>query len=456
MDRTLAEFIRALRSADVRVSVAETLDSLRTAELIGYEDRTTLRDAFSLILAKTPEDKERFFEVFDRFFAFSPFSDTPPGGEDGAEGAPPPPGEAGTASETSNGEGSLAEMLLNEDRAGLAMAIQQAAQQVGLSQIHFFTQRGLYTRRMLEALGLLDLNAEIGRLREEPGEAARQRADALRAARERLQEEVQDFVEKHLSLYGGATIRRLREETLKRIKLSNADQQDFQHMRLLVQRMAKRLAAIHSKRRRVHDRGHLDVRKTLRRNMGNDGVLMVPHWKSRRIERPRVFAICDVSKSVSAYARFLLLFLYSLNDVLPRVRSFAFSAELEEVTAVFKANPPEDAMNHILDRIGFGSTDYGLALTTFRDFCYAELNSRSTVIMLGDGRSNYGEIRLDLLKEVYKKSGRVLWLNPEPRSLWDTGDSEMRRFSANCHQVEVCNTLVHIERVMDNLLRGAK
>jgi len=466
MDRTLADFIRALRGADVRVSVAETLDALRVVNLVGWADKGTLRDSFSLLLAKSEEEKERFFEVFDSFFSFRAFEPEPPRPPGAGVNGEPPPGRPGgepleglesrEGMESGGGGASqLGQMLLADDRAGLALAMQEAAQAADARGIRFFTQKGIFTRRMLEAMGIEALNRDIYALEKDPAPGAQARARALREARARLQEQVSDFIEKQIALYGGEQVRRLRENTLRRIKLTNADQQDLRRMQHIVERMAKRLVALHSKRKRVENRGQLDVRRTLRKNMAYDGLLIEPQWKSRRIERPHVFAVCDVSKSVSAYARFLLMFLYSLNEVLPRVRSFAFSGHLEEISRVFKEKEAEGAMNEILERLGFGSTDYGRALEDLERLAMADINNRATVIILGDGRSNYGELRTDILKAIYRKCRRVIWLNPENRYLWDTGDSEMRRFTPAVHQAEVCNTLVHLERVMDNLLATA-
>jgi len=220
----------------------------------------------------------------------------------------------------------------------------------------------------------------------------------------------------------------------------------------LVHRMARKLVAAYSRRRKVFRRGQLHVPRTLRRNMKYDDAIFDLHWKQVKTDQPKVFAICDVSGSVANYARFMLMFLYSLEEVLPKVRSFAFSSDLGEVSALFSRNDIDDAIALTLRQYGSGSTDYGQALADFRKLCLDDIDRRTTVIMLGDARNNYGDARTDVLKEIYDRARRVLWLNPEPRSMWNTGDSEMRHYSPYCHQVEECGTLTQLERVISRLL----
>jgi uncharacterized protein with von Willebrand factor type A (vWA) domain len=162
-----------------------------------------------------------------------------------------------------------------------------------------------------------------------------------------------------------------------------------------------------------------------------------------------------VSGSVANYARFMLMFLYSLEEVMPKVRSFAFSSDLAEVTDLFERNKIEDAISKTLRDYGGGSTDYGQALLDFRKNCLDDVDNRTTIIILGDARNNYGEAHGEVLKEMYDRCKRLIWLNPESRLSWSTGDSEMRKYMAYSHQVEECNSLIHLERVVGNLLKQA-
>ena len=505
MDQTLASFIRALRNADVRISTAETLDAFNAVQLVGYKDRATLKRSLSLVLPKTLDEKETFDSCFDRFFSFETIAtgSAPDAGdesrehpaedqsEDQAEGQGG--GQGGDAQESaaqtssagnpdssrdsrrgaepleagpdadaeedlglgdmSHPESQLGRLLIAADQAALSVAMARAGEANNVADISVFTQKGLYTRRIMESMGLAELQAEIGQRRNSAHIPDRRLAQELRRRNDALREQVRDYVERQFLLHADVTGKRLREDLLRKVKLSNLEQRNFRLIQEVVFRMAKKLVALHSRRRKISKRGALNLPKTLRANMSYDGAIFDLKWKSVKVDRPRVFAICDVSGSVANYARFMLMFLYSLEDVMPKVRSFAFSSDLAEVTDLFDRNELDDAIARTLRDYSGGSTDYGQALKDFRKLCLDDIDNRTTVIMLGDARNNYGEAHAEILKEVYDRSRRVLWLNPESRNTWALGDSEMRTYSAYCHQVEECNSLMHLERIVGNLLQ---
>ena len=487
MDRTLTHFIAALRNAEVRISPAETLDAMNAVELVGYRDRTFLKDSLALVLPKTADEKETFDTTFDQFFSFEEVTgenvavdgegegeDGEGGGEGqgqgeglgggkgtGAKGRKSKYPTAGEEEEEEDlGPGAMAEprsalgkLLLHEGNVELTMRMAEAAKEADLTEIQVFTQKGLYTRKIMDAMGLADLVAEIGELRASSHTPERRLAQELKRRRDWLRELVRDYVERQFLLHADATGKRLREDLLQKVKLSNVEHRNFRLIQEIVLRMAKRLAALHSRRRKVFKRGQLHVSRTLRHNMSYDGAIFDLHWKSVKVDRPKVFAICDVSGSVSAYARFMLMFLYSLEEVMPKVRSFAFSSDLAEVTDLFERNRIEDAIAKTLRDYSGGSTDYGQAFQDFRKLCMDDVDNRTTIIILGDARNNYGDPRTDILKEMYDRAKRVIWLNPESRNTWNVGDAEMRKYTAYVHQAEECNSLMHLNRIVGNLLR---
>lgn len=475
MTEVLGDFIRALRAADVRVSTSESIDAGNVVDLVGFGDRGVLRDGLSQVLAKSEYEKEAFRETFDRFFAFDQFKSRAPGeageeeepgeGDEGENatrqgqsgGMPGPgPGGGGTEGEPTGDAPSaqdLIQMLEGGDQAALQMALAEAARQVQLNRIRLFTQRGMYVRRMMEIMGLNELQDEIER-REDRGEQAR--AENLRALRDQLRADVRDYVEKQLEIFTANSGRQLREEVLSQVRLGNIDGRDMKIMRVLVARMAKRLVALHSRRKKVDKRGQIDVRRTIRANVEFDGLMFHTIWKQKKIDRPKVMAICDVSGSVAQVARFLLMFLYSIQEVLPRVRSFAFSGQLGETTQMFETTRKiEDAIVGALREHGGGSTDYGQAFVDFERLALDDVDHRTTVLILGDARSNYSNPRGDILKKIHARARRVIWLNPEPQSLWNSGDSEMRRLQPYCDSAKTCASLKDLERVVSELLRHA-
>ncbi|NIP15065.1 MAG: VWA domain-containing protein [Pseudomonadales bacterium] len=497
MDRTLTNFIRALRNSEVRISTAETLDAFNTVELVGYRDRAALKRSLSLVLPKTADEKETFEQCFDAYFSFDEVRGGQPsegagdgastdeaaaGSSDGGEGgggSGAQPGEARTGEaagssrkkqkggavaeadeeedlghgEMSEAQSALGQLLMANSKVELSVAMAAAGEAVDVRDIEVFTQKGLYTRRIMEEMGLSDLNREISELREHPATPDRRLGQELRRRRDWLREQVRDYVEKQFLLHADATGKRLREELLRKVKLSNVEQRSFRLIQEIVFRMAKKLAALHSRRKKVFKKGQINIPRTLRHNMAYDGAIFDLHWKSVKIDRPKVFAICDVSGSVANYARFMLMFLYSLEEVMPKVRSFAFSSDLAEVTELFERNAIEDAIAKTIRDYSGGSTDYGQSLLDFKRLCLDEVDNRTTIIILGDARNNYGDPHTELLKELYDRCKRLIWLNPEPRNAWGVGDSEMRRYAPYCHQVDECNSLMHLERIVGNLLK---
>ncbi|GGC46548.1 hypothetical protein GCM10011504_26210 [Siccirubricoccus deserti] len=442
MDLPLLDFFRAARSAGLRISPAESIDASRAVQVVGFADRTRLRDTLALVLAKTVEEKQAFAECFERFFRRGSFAN------DAAEAASPAAdGGPAAGGEGEGGGGGLAQMLLNNDQAALAAETEAAAAAAGLVNITIFTQVNLYTRRILDRMGLAALEREIAETRDAD------RAARLRGARDRLREQVRDFVQQNLLLFAEGQNQAFRERMLQQTRLTAIDRRDHDRMRVLVRAMARRLATQYGRNRKRDRRGVLDVRRTLRRNMGWEAVPFLTVWKQERIEKPKLVVLCDVSGSVAALAQFLLLFLYSLNEALAGLRAFAFSGSLIEVSEILEQHPIERAIPEIMERIGFGSSNYGNALVDFEHGWLRILDSQTTVIILGDGRGNRTDPRTEILRQMADRAKQIVWLNPEPRTIWGTGDSDMPRYAPFCRVTAVCNTLKHLERVISDLLR---
>lgn len=462
----LVDFIQAARGAGVRISTAESLDALRAVDVVGYGDRSRLHDTLALTLAKTDEDKRLLSEVFGTFFAATRYDNPAGEGEDPAAGPdgtpspapslPLPGGEAGQG-EGSGGGGSgtpssaLGQMLMQGDANAVALALAQAAREAQTDSIRLFTQKGLFGRRLYQAMGGEALDLDIIRAEESERSADRALGDELKRRRQALRDAIRERIARDYLLSAAQAQRELREEMIREANLATLD--EFRGVDVIVRKLARRIAAQHSRRRRVEQRGLLDVRRTLARNLRHDGVLFEPQWRHRRIDRPNVVVVCDVSNSVRAYAKFLLLFLYSLADVLPRVRAFAFSFRLGEVTDVFRREDFPEAVAQTLSTWGMGSTDYGLAFEELENLVYDGIDHRTTLIILGDARSNYGEPRVDILRRFSERVRQVIWLNPEARSRWGSGDSVMPRYRPYCTIAESARTLDDLERVVTRLLK---
>ena len=450
----LRRFLQVARGAGLRVSAAEGIDAARAVDIVGFSDRVVLKDTLGLLLAKTPDEKAAYEEVFELFFKRDEIAGNHL--DDPAEAAPgvdqPAPPALGGEGFGGQGGQSLGSLLADDDRAALATAMEQAARDSGIENIRFFTQRNLYARRILDRMGLRALERDIEALRQAGTPQGLGRAQFLDGRIEALRDSVRDFVERNLLLFARGDTERFREELLKSARLSNLERRDLDRMRILVRQMAKKLAARYAKTRRRRLRGQLDTRRTLRRNMGWGGIPFVTVWKQKRIEKPRVMVLCDVSGSVAAMAQFLLMFMYAINEALSDIRSFAFAGSLTEVSDILEKHPVEDAISRIMSSIGYGSSNYGNAFADFEDGWMKFVTNKTSVIILGDARGNRTDPRTEIVGRLSQRAKRIIWLNPEYRSAWGTGDSDMYRYAPFCNLVTVCNTLRHLERAVTGIL----
>jgi len=463
MRQPVENFIRALRASDVRVSVAEAIDAHNVMAQIGFDDRNLLRSSLRLTMAKSIDEKHRFDEVFDLFFARDQFQinlsgdqdgEDGEGGESSAQAGDGEPGDGGGEGGDQPTDNALANALLNGDGQALARQMEQAANQVGAGNIRYFTQRGYFSRRILDQMGLAELEQLIARMNRGELDADEATIERLGAGRQRLFEEARNFMDRQFELYARSAGEELREEFLQVTRLSAISPRDFERMHRIVHRMARKLASRYVRRRKTAKRGTLDIRRTMRANMGHDGVPFLTYWKQTKIDRPKLVVICDVSQSVAAAARFLLLFVYALNEVVRDIHSFAFSSHAMEISGIVEDHDVEDAIPKVMEAIGFRSTDYGQMLQDLNEDYLDLFDRHTTVMILGDARSNYGEARADIMKKIYDRSRRVIWINPEPQSFWGLGDSEMKNYRPYCHVAASCNTLKQLERILDNMLKS--
>ena len=449
MRENLHRFFRAARGAGVRLSPAESIDAMRAVADVGFSDRGILRDTLLLTLAKTEDEKKAVGDCFDLFFDFPRRGSRQPedAASEAARTAQAQPAEA-AGGQSAGAIGPLAELLLSQDRSELAAAIARASAAAALSDIRYFTQRGIFSGRILDQMG-------IARLRDDLDELAVTNpalAERLTAALEALRESVRDTVSQALLLYGREEAENLRNEILRNAPLSRIEPRQVEQMRLLIRQIARRLRERYSKPRKRQRRGHLDVRRTLRRNAAWGGVPFLTAWKRRRRDRPKIVALCDVSGSVARVSDFFLLLIHSLHEVVSDVRSFAFSGHLIEVSEILESKTPEAAMQDIMSRVGFGSSDYGNSFADFEKQWMRSVTQQTTVIVLGDARSNNLDPRADILRRIAERSKRLVWLNPEGRMAWGWGDSEMPRYSTFCTVVRQCATAQQLERAVSDIV----
>ena len=183
---------------------------------------------------------------------------------------------------------------------------------------------------------------------------------------------------------------------------------------------------------------------------------MEPQFRTSRPTKPEVFLLCDISGSMATFARFALQFVYAMSGQFSKLRSFVFVDALDEVTGFFEAGAPfELALERVSREAEVvwldGHSDYGHALAQFWERYGGDLTPRSTVIVTGDARNNYRDARGDVMAGIAAASRAVYWLNPEPTTYWDTGDSVMSALGAHCDGVFEVRNLRQLEAFVEEL-----
>lgn len=459
MDERIVRFIRALRAAGVRVSVAESVDALRAVEQVGVMERETFKAALRAALIKEARALPVFEELFPLFFS---------------PGEPPMmPALGGLSPEDQERlERALQALaqafgppwarLLRRLLEGQPLSREELARlahDAGRDRLRSWSERAALARWMQRAAGLderleqalralLRLLAEAGM---DPETLQRLEAQA-RANRAALIRQIQQAA-------GMAALQRLEErppepseaELMER-PFRELSPVDLQRMRQMVARLAARLRTRAALRMKRGDGPRLDAKATLRANLRHAGVPFDLRFRRRHL-KPRLAVLCDLSTSVRHCSEFFLHLIYMLQDQISRTRCFVFIDDLAEITPIFAEHRPEEAVRQVLQEHppGYYNTDLGNSLATFcRDHLDA-VDRRTTVIIVGDGRNNHNDPRLDCLEIIRRRAKRILWFNPEPRWLWGTGDSDMPLYAPLCAAVHQVQNLAELAEAIDRL-----
>jgi uncharacterized protein len=236
---------------------------------------------------------------------------------------------------------------------------------------------------------------------------------------------------------------------------SSFTREELEEMRDAIDKLVRKLKNIVGRRFSVRNRGNLDVKKTLRASAKYNGVPLDVKYRRKTKRKSRIVTLCDVSGSVWAAARFMLNLLYSLQDCFDKVNSFVFIDHLTEVTSIFEEHDINEAIRLILEKSDLNydaSTDYGETLRNFKKDHMDILTKKTTLIIVGDGRSNYMNPEDAILGQMRERCRRVIWLNPEQESLWGTGDSEIRSYMHHCHEVRQCRNVNQLFTFIEELV----
>jgi uncharacterized protein len=339
--------------------------------------------------------------------------------------------------------------------------MREAARAVRMQGIQRTIEENYFARALARALGFDKLEAEIKELREQLSKL--DLGSALRA-------KMEEYLDRRLKMLDDIIRKYVRQEREKRDMKSREEtrmnqladksfyylsDEELAKMREAVTRLAQRLKNIIAVRRKRMKKGRFDIKRTLRANLVNGGVPFKLRFEKRKREKPQILIMCDVSDSVRNASRFMLQFVYSLQDLYSRVRSFVFVSDIGEVTEHFRTNDVKEALDVALkgDIINvYAHSDFGRSFRNFVSDHLGAVNKRTTVIILGDARNNYNLPHDWCLRDIKQRARRIIWLNPESRNTWGFGDSEMERYATHCDLVEECRNLNQLYRVIDQLV----
>jgi uncharacterized protein with von Willebrand factor type A (vWA) domain len=470
-------FIQELRTAGLPVSLTENLDAMEAVQHIPLEDREALKYALGATLVKNNSHWRVFETVFEVYFSlrgpqYKLKDDADPdeimqalqeamqqqGEGKGAGGAM----DSLTPEELMN---LLMRALMSGDEALMRALAQQAVTRfagmepgrpVGGTYYLYRTLRNLDLDGMLEKL------MEASRQMMSDGQMTpleeRLERDEYDGRIEQFKREVEAEIRRRLVADRGveAMAKTLRKPLPEDVDFMHASRDEMVMLRKALQPLTRKLAARLARKRRHGRKGPLDFRNTVRHSLSYGGVPAEPKFKYPRPSKPELMVVADISGSVAAFARFTLMLVYAIQNQFSKVRSFVFIDGIDEVTEYFKGcEDITEAIHRVNTEADVvwvdGHSDYGHAFEVFWEKFGKEVGPKTTVLLLGDARNNYHASQAWVVKEIRKRARHVFWLNPEPRSYWNTGDSIVGDYGAHCDGVFECRNLRQLEGFVEKL-----
>ncbi len=457
MDNRVVEFVRGLRAAGVRISMAESVDAMKAVATLGVTNKDLFRESLRTTLIKDRDD----FAAFDNLFPLYFGSGGPPM-QNAMEDLNPDEQEMLKAA-LSALSGRLQQLLdwLTSGEGPTKEELEELARRAGAEWASDPREARWVTRRMLQQMGLAHLEEQIQQLREklqEMGmsqEAMERLMGVIEANREALAEQVAQQVGLQIAQDRANRPDDLHGSDLMHKPFQSLTEEEANQLRQEVQRLVTQLRSRAALRRKRGVKGKFDSKGTIRANQKYGGVPVELKFKKRKL-KPSLVLICDVSTSMRSVAEFMLRLIYELQDQVAKARSFAFNSDMLEISVTLSGKRAAEAVTAVLYGIppGYYATDLGRSLDTFYKNWLECVNGRTTVVIVGDGRNNYNSPRLDLIKDLRQRAKQLIWFNPEQHRQWGTGDSDMWEYAPLCDQVYVVRNLAQLSAAVDKLMAG--
>ncbi len=452
----LLSFCEELRGEGVAVGTSEILDAFAALDQVPWTEPEDFRESLATTIAKSQEDRRVFELLFDRFFFRAAEAEAIEHGVGERDER-----AAGGAGE--DGEGSQLDIdaLREQVREAIAAGDEDALRDLARLAIAAFGREGegsgvvgVDVQRIRRTLGLSAGTQPQGQAQDGAAELPPIDRDQLNRFERHLRRELErDLIERTSTLPPSRPLAELDRA------LPTSPTQDLAAVHRAVSQMKRRLATLGHEQRGRNKGRHVDVRRTMRASLETGGVPMHLRYRPKRPRRPEIYVLCDVSTSVTSASVFFLSVLHALHDSFRRLRSFVFIERISEVTEVFEHERDFRVIARRISSEGgvadvSGYTDYGRVWLEFLTEISDDLDPRSTVIVLGDARTNGREPHAEVFAQVAERAGRLFWLNPEPRLYWNYGDSVMAAYERHCDGTFECWTTRHLENFVNVVAGG--
>ncbi|RJP78476.1 MAG: VWA domain-containing protein [Desulfobacteraceae bacterium] len=460
MVNLILQFVALCRTSELKVSTSEALDCIAMLQLVNPTDESQFRAVLNTNFVKTRRDQSHFDQLYSLYFHnlkpdVGHLENREPGSDLYQEVL-----ENLRDTETGNElEQAILEFLSGNPLLLLEKLQKLRASEQIPSQVLKSNLGGL-SGRLEIMLQINQTRNRITRFMEGQGGAGRT------GSRKQIMDNFNRRLDVGLNLLTEEN--KPENKGLKQVKsevqqgkgigekfFSSLSKSEVEEMRQVIKQLVRKLNDIVTRRWAMKNRGVLDIKKTLRRAGRYHGIPIEVIYKKRPPRKGRIVTICDISGSVWSAARFMLNMLFSLQDCFAKVKSFVFISELAEVTSIFEKYDINEAVEKVMTEAGIqyeALTDYGETFVRFKKSHMDVLNKKTTLIIVGDGRSNHFNPQDQILGEMRDRCRRVVWLNPEPERFWNSGDSEMNLYKAYCHEVRPCRNLNQLTEFIQELV----
>ncbi|MCZ7552943.1 MAG: VWA domain-containing protein [Anaerolineales bacterium] len=456
MDERIVKFIAALRSAGVRVSIAESTDAFRAIECLGIKDREVFRISLRASLVKDASDIPVFEELFPIFFSngqslplTNPTEDLTP--EEAQK----------LAQALRQFNDQLRQMLekLSKGEPLSAPEMERLARMVGLNQMDNMRYREWIVQRMKKALQFAEVQAALKELAETLAqmgidkEKVNQLIRSMQTNQQGMEDQVRQFAGQRIAENMSERPPQDSLESLLNRSFHALSEKEMELLRKEIQRLANALKTRVALRQKRARSGQLDAKATIRANLKHGNVPIELKHREQTL-KPKLVVICDVSTSMRFCSGLMLSLLYHLQDLIQKTHAFAFINRLEYISPDFSGKTAAEAVGLVLERMpaGYYNTDLGSSLDDLdKDFPYT-CDSRTTFILVGDGRNNYNDPRISVFNATARRCRRTIWINPEPPTLWGSGDSDMLKYAPSCDVILQASNLAQLISAVDKLL----